>query len=352
MRLRIALISEDLAAPWDEGIKNFAFSIGHALANDNDVAMYNIDRSDVGSSDDIVQLPGSRMFLSLQLRKALRKFDPNLTLYVPSPSSTLASFARAFALRKHVPRSRHAMVAMIPRRHSPSLSGVISTMAPDVVFVPSYDSVVHLRDLGVSGELTAVGVDLARFRPPRDGEKAELRRKYGIREDAHVYLHVGHIRPKRNVRLLKALTGASTQVVLVGSTSTDEDVALRDELEASGIHVIREYVPVEEFYRLADNYVFQVVDHEGCVEIPLSVVEALASGLPTLARPFGGLRDVLPEGEDLVYWDTESEMQEAAARLRSNPPTTVRNMDAFSWQRIADGIVSSLENVSDQHSAA
>jgi glycosyltransferase involved in cell wall biosynthesis len=212
-----------------------------------------------------------------------------------------------------------------------------------VVFVPSYASLLHLSDLSLRGELVPVGVDLAQFRPPHDGEKEALRHKHGVPQDATVYLHVGHLSPKRNVGVLSqlaALPGA--HVIVIGSTSTPEDSALRSGLEAAGVRVIREFVPVEEFYRLADCYVFPVIDSEGCVEIPLSVVESLASGLPVIARPFGGLRDVLPAGDDLRYFETEDDMVSLARALNAGARPATRDMSGFEWRALATRMVARL----------
>jgi glycosyltransferase involved in cell wall biosynthesis len=212
-----------------------------------------------------------------------------------------------------------------------------------MIFVPSYASLLHIKDLSLRGDLLPVGVDLAQFRKPETGERQALRAKYNVPEDATVYLHVGHLSPKRNVASLARLAREqSAHVIVIGSTSTPEDVSVRAALESAGARVIREFVAVEEFYRLADAYVFPVIDSEGCVEIPLSVLEALASGLPVIARPFGGLRDVLPAGDDLRYFETEDEMLSHARALRAHPAPMTRDMDEFSWRAIAERMLARL----------
>jgi len=132
------------------------------------------------------------------------------------------------------------------------------------------------------------------------------------------------------------------QVVVVGSTSTPEDARVRTELESAGARVIREFVPVEKFYRLSDCYVFPTVDSEGCVEIPLSVIEALASGVPVVARAFGGLRDFVPAGNDVRYADSDDDVVAETNALRGQERPPVRDMGAFSWRRIAERIVTTL----------
>ena len=354
MARRILIVSEDLVEPWDEGIKKFAYSIGHALAPDHPVRLINVDRSGGAAARngaptgrdaamEIRDVSGTRTFMSPALRREVASFQPEAIVYVPSPSSTVGSFLRSYVLRRHWPRARIGMVALIPRRHKPGVRSLLQGAAPDVIFVPSYASLLHVSDLSLRGELLSVGVDLATFRPSHGDEKAALRRARGIPGDAFVFLHVGHLSEKRNLRALSKLTVLpNSYVVVIGSTSTPEDAALRAHLEAAGVRVIRELVPVHEFYRLADAYVFPTIDSEGCVEIPLSVLEALASGLPVLARPFGGLRDVLSPGDDVRYFSSDEELVASAEALRRDSPPPVRDVLAFAWRAVAERIVSRL----------
>jgi len=358
---KILIVSEDLVEPWDEGIKKFSVSIAGALASDHAVRVINVDRSGLAAARNgsgggardgsgghtgvlaIRSVAGTRTFMTPALRREVAASQPDAIVYVPSPSSTAGSFVRTFALRRHWPRAKVGMVALIPRRHHASRRIVLQGAAPDCLFVPSYASLLHARDLSLRAELLPMGVDATTFHPAREGEYQALRRKYGVGESAFVFLHVGHLSEKRNVRALARLTslpGAS--VIVIGSTSTPEDAALRRGLEEAGARVIREFVAVDEFYRLADAYVFPTFDSEGCVEIPLSVLEALASGVPVLARPFGGLRDVLAPGDDVRYFDSDDEMIEAARALRGGDKPRVRDVGVFSWRAIAERILRTL----------
>ncbi|NIM20010.1 MAG: glycosyltransferase [Candidatus Latescibacteria bacterium] len=339
---RIVVISEDLAEPWDEGIKNFAYSIGEAFKKESDVLLVNVDRSGIGS-ETALRIPGTKTFFNPTLRKALREFSPDTILYVPSPSATSSSFLRSFALRRHVPGAVVGMVGLMPRRHARFIKPFLKRLAPHVLFVPSYKSLLFFKRLSINAELLPVGVDRKRFRPAGSAEKTALRKRHKIDERAFVFLHVGHLSPRRNLLALSRLLEIpDSEIILVGSTSTYEDRQLRNHLESRGVRVIREYVLVEELYRLSDCYVFPVEDADGCVEMPLSVLEALASGLPVLTTPFGGLVDFLSEGDDVRFWRSEAELVLSAEKVRTGHSPSVRSVNSYSWDAIADRVVAVL----------
>lgn len=337
---RIVVVSEDLAEPWDEGIKKLTFQLARELAKENELLLLNVDRSGVNGGT-AVRIPGTRSFMNRELYSRIRAHRPDGVLYVPSPSNTIWSYLRCGVLRRLAPGARIGMIALIPREHRGWTRRVVRTLAPDMTWVPSYRSLLRLSRLSTPGEVLPVGVDLGEFRPPGEGEKLELRKRYGVEADAFVCLHVGHLSRKRNVGTLRALT-AHAEVVVIGSTSTPEDVSLRSDLEAAGVTVIRKKVDVADYYRLADCYVFPVEDHEGCVELPLSVIEALACGLPVVSTPFGGLRDFFIEDKDFAYWSTIEELSQAVAALRKEGPPKIRSVSEFGWSVIAKRILDRL----------
>jgi glycosyltransferase involved in cell wall biosynthesis len=341
--LKIAVISEDLTEPWDEGIKKFAWSVGVALQHSHDVLFLNIDRRGFPGRA-AVRVPGTRTFFSEPLRRELRRFNPDRILYVPSASATIGSFVRIYALRRLVPRARLGMAALMPRRLPPSLAPLLRRLSPPLILVPSYRSKLRFSRLSIPAELLPVGVDQAVFRPAEPGEKGGLRERYGVDWKSYVFLHVGHLSPHRNLEVLFSLLHLPrAAVLLVGSTATPDDDRLREALETGGVRVIQEAVPVEELYRLADCYVFPLEDSDGQIELPLSVIEALSCGVPVLSTPFGGLTDFLPGGPDVGYWQSEAELIEAAKALQGSNSISIRNLESFSWAGVAARLMSLLE---------
>ena len=57
--------------------------------------------------------------------------------------------------------------------------------------------------------------------------------------------------------------------------------------------------------------------------------------LPVLSTPFGGVRDFLREGPDVVYWEKEDELLEAAGKLMTSGRPKIRSMHEFTWEHIA-----------------
>ena len=71
----------------------------------------------------------------------------------------------------------------------------------------------------------------------------------------------------------------------------------RRDLEAAGVRVLRENLPaIHELYQLADVYLFPVQRADAAMEIPLSVLEAMAVNLPIITTPFGRLTELFEGG--------------------------------------------------------
>jgi glycosyltransferase involved in cell wall biosynthesis len=344
--LRVALFSERLGPPFDEGIKNVAANLLSAMiAAGHDVLGLTTGGSDVPELR-LHELGGvNRLLLDRRLAGSLRRHRTGRVVYLPTASMTLAAFARARVLGM-LAGAPVSLVALQPRTHGPLARRLIASLAPERVLVQSRASADRLAFLGRRVRLEPAGVDAARFRPVSAEERARLRQEYGFRPEETVILHAGHVVRNRNVAVLadlQELPGA--RVVLAGSQTTQQDLVLLAELRAAGVQVIDQYLPhIEQLYALADLYVFPPspatsAEQTPAIEVPLSVLEAMACDLPLVATRFGGLPALFAECAAVRYiaHPTDAGEWRSAARLAlaAGRGHTRGSVQAFGWDRLA-----------------
>ena len=355
-RLRICLLCEDISLPIDEGIKKFVTSVSGPLAELADLLVLAV--GDAGPLPASVQAaPANRFLLGGTLGRTLRRFQPDIVVYVPVAAATRNSFVRCAILRGYAPRARLLMVSLQPRTYGPLARRLIRRLGPDLTLVQSLATCQSLTTLGCPAAVLPSGVDLHTFAPVSRQEKRALRAKYELLPEAYVVLHVGHLKRQRTVLLLNRVRSElSCETVVVGSTSTpsgvDDDVTAA--LRAGGTHVIDRYIErIAELYQLADCYLFPVHTSGGAIEAPLSVLEAMACDLPVVTTRFGFLRQSFTDGPGFTFADSDDRLVAAVGRLRETreqlTPGQVRaRVQLFSWDAIARTL---LAHAGDRRSA-
>jgi thymidylate kinase/glycosyltransferase involved in cell wall biosynthesis len=245
---------------------------------------------EAGHEASLLRLAGDprRAALRPAAWRELRRARPDVLHYVPYSGLTTASLVRLAALRAAAPGAVAGISVL------QAASRVAGVRVADVALFAS----ARLRRLhgGVARSTAVVPpvVDLARFvpgpRPPgRSGERLAL--------------HVGHLHPRRTLEALAAVARRpGWRVVMLASTTVPADPEVRRELERAGVEVRHGLVPdVERWYQACDAYVFCVEHPQGAIEVPLSVLEALACDVPVATTPFGGLPELFPPGPALAY---------------------------------------------------
>jgi glycosyltransferase involved in cell wall biosynthesis len=322
------LIAEELSDRPDEGVLRTLERLGRFLATRSDLRIYHCRGS---APDDLPteKLPFTRLGITRALWSALRNGRFDVVVYVPSASLTVNALWRARLIRT---ASRCPVVSLGFQRRkldglSRRLAGVVS---PGMVLVTSKESADEFAGTGLRVMTVPMGVELDRFCPAEPRLRRQLRASMGWAEGEEVVLHVGHLRARRGLSALADLAGkAGLRVVIVTSVSERGEEDLASTLRERGVELHHEFIPdIERFYQAADAYVFPVRATCSAIDFPLSILEALASGLPVLTTKYGALPEHFDGTGGLRFLGEGESLEAGIAELlgqRANPRLLVQN---------------------------
>lgn len=344
--MRICVFSERLRRPFDEGIKNYTLHLARGLADQHEVLTLTAYGESIPKLG-IENLPANPLMLSPWVARRLRQFRPEVVLYVPTACATPFSFWRARMLKLYAGGAPVVMVALQLRQYGRLGKLVMPRLCPDLVFVQSEATRETLAWCGCSIQMLSPGIDTDRFHPVTLEKRLALRQRYGVSPEAYVPCHVGHLNRGRNVQALLALQRhPGNQVVVVGSTSTIHDGELVAELRNSGALLIDTYVAdVAEIYQMADCYVFPVHSRISSIDMPLSVLEAMACNLPVVTTRFGGLPTLFQEGAGFVYIDSPEQLAAAVEACKGGQAETRRMVEPYAWPRVAQRMLEQIAHL-------
>lgn len=187
------------------------------------------------------------------------------------------------------------------------------------------------------------GINLSRFDPSNASMRAEVRRSFGVPENVSLLLFVGtQYRLKGLEFAIRALPEMKTEAVLLvigGDIAAPfkrlaEQLGVRDRVIFAGA---RNDLP--RIYPAADALVLPTLYET----FALVCIEAMASGLPVLASPVGGIEDYLRDGDNGFYIKRDpADIAVTLDRLLNDPAlhgrirerglATAKN---YSWDKIA-----------------
>lgn len=239
-------------------------------------------------------------------RKLIESFDPDV-IHVHAPS--LCSFTRPFSQRGqravvttfHIPTTGKykQKVARLAQRLWPRGIGqraiAISTdMAEQIE-----------RDLGIDPNIirrAPVTVDERQFQPATPEERRAAREAFGLGENDFVVANVATLTPRKNHKLLFDAVriakerGVPIKALCAGPGKEEFKAGLEESLRTLGIEdrvKLLGFVDTKPLYKAADVLVLPSFQ-EG---FPLSVVEAMHSGLVPIRTPSEGARDQIIDGQ-------------------------------------------------------
>lgn len=265
----------------------------------------------------------------------IARFGPEVVHSIHGPSGR--TFALMAVLRLVVPR---ASLLMSLNQPGPGL-GRMRPLLRRLRFVRllSQDPVSErfFSELGFSVRPLPNGVDIERFQPARPSLPQAVQRR--LAPGRPTLMHVGSLKSSRGVDVLTRLNGyQGWQVLMLGSPTAPACPEVITMLEVAGCVVLKEFVDdMPGLYNAVDAYVFPVSDRMGAIDMPLTVLEAMACNRPVISTPFKALPRFLPEGEGLRYFSSPDEAKDGLDRImHSNHVSTRQRVLPFSWNTVLD----------------
>jgi glycosyltransferase involved in cell wall biosynthesis len=328
--MKVLFAYELLHPPYDEGVKKFAFMVAGELQNSHTTLP-------VKYSQKIPTVLNNLLYIPRLILKKIT-FKPDICVYMPQASLTFFSYIKIAALHL-IYGEKLVVIGTQKRTLSSWQSSFVKKISAPHTFVMSSTMMKDLQALDINAHILNIGIELDRYKPVED--KTSLRKKYKLTENKKILLHVGHIRESRNIRWLidvqKELN--EVQVVIVGSTSTSSEGDLHKELTQAGIVVMQDYLPdVSELYQLSDYYCFPVVINTAAMEVPLSVLESMASNIPVLTTRFGRLTELFQEDDYYTYIENASDIINKIQHGFGEQCNNREKMKSFTWQATANKI--------------
>ncbi len=318
--MRIAMMV-DLYKPHISGVTNVvALTKKHLESIGHEVYIFTFGSEDyVDDEDNIIRSPGlpitdTGFHLNFSYSRAARELLQTMDIVHVHHPFISGSLAMRFCRPRGIPLvfTNHTRYDLYAQAYLPMLPGVVSETALDaylssfcrsceLVIAPSKGVQRVLAGYGIVDRVEVLpnGVDI---QPYMDCEQPMDRDQYGYEENDIILEYIGRIGPEKNLPfLLRAYAGVAQAVeqaklLIVGEGPEREN--LEDRVHHMGLEKYVTFtgpIPYEQvpaFLAMADIFVTTSASEVH----PLSVIEALASGLPVLGVDSPGVGDIIDNG--------------------------------------------------------
>jgi len=313
--MRICLVAhfKDNPVKGDIGTKNVAYYLAKELSKRHEILQIDV-----------------RVINSWRKIKA---FKPQIIHFVLGPTTLGLIITKAFKIWYN-----NAKVLVSAPNPFLRFKMFLPLFKPDMILTQSLHYEEIFNEVGYKTEFLPNGVDVEKFVPASQSFKERLREKYCLDANKFVILHVGPIIERRNIRLLEKLQDEECQVLIIGRIPFEEE--LYESVRDKGCLVwINRFENIEEIYKMCDCYVFPTppINTTASIDLPLSVLEAMACNLPVISTRFGALPRIFDEGDGLFFVENEDDVYKITERIkRENMEIKTREkVLPYSWQNIA-----------------
>lgn len=316
---------------FDEGQRNVAFHLSRELLKRHTV----------------VHLNARHTFFFPVFWYTVRKFSPAIIHILLRPNASTLIYSKV--LKCWCLNARVIISALQPPTNPKIVSSTIRFLKPDMVLPLSEITEELFTLMGCKTTFLGCGVDTEKFLPVTQGKKIALRVKYEIDKDKFIILHVGSITSGRNLfDLVKLQKIENNQVIVVTNTTFEPDSEVYCYLKSNGCIFFRKYFEnIEEIYQLADCYIFPTLNASYCIELPLSILEAMACNLPVITTRFGAISRVFTNGEGLFFVDNIDDIHLILKKIKNNKIIikTREKVINLTWEKVAHDLERIYKNL-------
>ncbi len=152
-----------------------------------------------------------------------------------------------------------------------------------------------------------VGIDVEKINGT-DVDRGVKRKEIGVPQDAFMFASVGELNENKNhamiIKALGEINNENIHFVVAGMGSLKESLEkLAAEYKISEqVHLLGYRTDVYELLKVSDGYIHPSF-REG---LPVSVMEALASGLPIICSKIRGNIDIVEDGKNGLHFDVNN----------------------------------------------
>lgn len=161
------------------------------------------------------------------------------------------------------------------------------------------------------------GVDSLRFSPANRRFRGEVRRRYGIDEDAVLILFVGEYRRKglaTAIRAMGLVNDPRLHLLAVGKGNQEEYAEIAREAGVSErLTLAGPSRDIERVFGAADMFVFPTFYEP----FGMVITEAMASGLPVITSRRAGAAELIAEGQSGFLVERPGDAQELAEKVQA-----------------------------------